>query len=141
MAIDVLSRTGMASVARSNLTRANSKSLSSVSKLSSGNRITNEAFRNALVDDVNKFLASSGTGHDMGIGGSVGGKDINVDIATVTSPFLYESIDVGLATPAQANLTSIQLNKAIDYVTSVRADVGAQQSRLNFASSNMTVAL
>ncbi len=99
-----------------------------------------EGFRDQVISALNRQLALAGDGYNMGIG-SATSTDINVDIGAVTTSVLYEGNAVGLKDPSSANITSIQLNKAIDYVTSVRADVGAQQSRLNFASSNMTVAL
>ena len=106
-----------------------------------GNIREDENQRQLFLDALNKMFGWAGDGLDMGVAATANGQDINMDIAAVTSPFLYDSIDVGLESIAQANITSIQLNTAIDYVTNARADVGAQQSRLNFASSNMTVAL
>ncbi len=99
-----------------------------------------ENVRREFLDALNTAFGRAGKGLSLGMDSSKD-CDIILDIPPVTTAFLYQGASMSVETLVEANATSIQLNKALDYVTSVRADVGAQQSRLNFASSNMTVAL
>lgn len=106
-----------------------------------GNDIrTNAAEREAFLNALNVGFGNAGAGLDFAVGAKTS-DSINVNIKSVTTDFLYGGSDMSLASASAAQSASEQLDFALDYVTSVRADVGAVQSRFNFASSNVEVAI
>lgn len=66
---------------------------------------------------------------------------LNVSIGTVTTDVLFGGQSLDVLTQASAAAASDVLDEAIDVLTSVRAEVGAIQSRFNFATANVQSAL
>ncbi len=64
---------------------------------------------------------------------------VSIESATTTSLFSGESLDV--LSQANASRAAVVIDAALAKVTSIRADVGALQSRFNFASSNIQIAV
>ncbi|MFO1242357.1 MAG: flagellin [Rickettsiales bacterium] len=62
---------------------------------------------------------------------------LSVGISNVSTYKLYGGLSLDVLTAESAATAADQIDKAIDIVTSVRADVGAIQSRFNFASANI----
>lgn len=62
---------------------------------------------------------------------------LQVEIGNVTTNKLYDGKTLDVTTAENAAAASDQLDLAIDKVTSVRAQVGALQSRFGFASANI----
>lgn len=62
---------------------------------------------------------------------------IAVAIKDASSSKLYEGKTLSIATVADAQAASDQLDKAIANVNSIRADVGALQSRFDYAAANI----
>lgn len=62
---------------------------------------------------------------------------LRIGIGNVSSDAIYQGQDLDVLTQDAALSSADTLDTAIDAVTSVRAEVGAQQSRFNFASANI----
>lgn len=101
---------------------------------------TNATERDAFINALNVGFARGGAGLDFAVG-ETSSDSINVSIDSVTTDFLYGGTSQSLSSAATAQTASDQLDFALDYVTGVRADVGAVQSRFNFASANVEVAI
>lgn len=62
---------------------------------------------------------------------------LEISIGNVTTTSIYGGLELDVLTSENAAAASDQLDLAIDAVTSVRAEVGALQSRFGFASANI----
>jgi flagellin len=62
---------------------------------------------------------------------------ITVRIRSLNQTVLYQGNSLSIDTEVNAATASTVLDRAIAYATSVRADVGAQQSRFNYAKANL----
>ncbi|PZP85684.1 MAG: hypothetical protein DI582_05065 [Azospirillum brasilense] len=90
----------------------------------------------ALVNALNVGFAKAGSGLDFQVGStSSDSLKVSISSANATSLFNGQSIDVSSA--ATAGVAGAALDVAIAKVTALRADVGALQSRFNFASANL----
>lgn len=91
--------------------------------------------RNNLVNGLNQGFAQAGNNGSVGIGD--GSSDIALTLGSATATSLYQgqALDISTATGA-ANASSV-VGRAISSVTSLRADVGATQSRVNYAASQL----
>lgn len=95
--------------------------------------------RNNLVNGLNQGFAQAGNNGSVGIGD--GSSDIALTLGSATATSLYQgqTLDISTATGA-ANASSV-VGRAISSVTSLRADVGATQSRVNYAASQLQDAM
>lgn len=66
---------------------------------------------------------------------------LDISIGTVTTEKLFSGQSIDVLTQANAATAGDVLDAAIDLVTSVRAEVGALQSRFDFASANIESSL
>jgi flagellin-like hook-associated protein FlgL len=66
---------------------------------------------------------------------------LSVSIGSVTTDKLYGGVSVDVLTQASSAAASAAIETAIDNATSVRADVGALQSRFGYASNNIESSL
>ncbi len=66
---------------------------------------------------------------------------IGVELVSSSTSKLYNGQSLNLLTAENAATAGTQLDLAISTVTSLRADVGALQSRFNYASSNLQVSI
>jgi flagellin len=90
--------------------------------------------RTNFINALNQGFARSGSGLNFTIGANVT-DNIRVQFGSATTNSIYggQALDVSSATNASA--ASLVLDNAINSVISLRATVGALQSRFNFASS------
>lgn len=93
---------------------------------------TREAFLNAL----NVGFGKSGSGLDFQVG-STSADSLKVALTSANSSSLYNGQALDVSTALSAAAAGNALDAAIGKVTSLRADVGALQSRFNFASANL----
>ena len=91
--------------------------------------------RTNFVNALNQGFAQAGNNGSVGIGD--GSSDIALTLGSATATSLYQgqALDISTATGA-ANASSV-VGRAISSVTSLRADVGATQSRVNYAASQI----
>ena len=68
-------------------------------------------------------------------------ESLEISIGTVTTDELYGGQSLDVLTQESAGTAGDVLDNAIDTVTSVRAEVGALQSRFDFASANIESSL
>jgi flagellin len=66
---------------------------------------------------------------------------LSVSIGTATTDKLYGGASIDVLTQASSAVASGVIEDAIDRATSIRADVGALQSRFNYASNNIESSL
>ena len=69
--------------------------------------------------------------------GSTSSDSIGVVVKSASSNYLYSGASLDVKTTDHANTASDALDKAIQYVASLRADVGALQSRFTYASTEL----
>lgn len=93
---------------------------------------TREAFLNAL----NVGFSKSGSGLDFQVG-STAKDSLKVALSSANSSSLYNGQALDVSSAQSAGVAGAALDAAIAKVTSLRADVGALQSRFNFASANL----
>lgn len=73
--------------------------------------------------------------------GSSSADTLSVSIGNSTSASLFNGQSLNVLSTASASAASDQLDKAISTVTTLRASVGALQSRFNFAAANIQIAV
>lgn len=96
--------------------------------------------RNEFINALNAGFADVGGGVDFALGTERTDK-LTVSIGNSSSASLYDNQSLNVNTVAEAQAAGEALNGAIDKVTSIRADVGALQSRFEFASANIEISL
>lgn len=96
--------------------------------------------RQAFIDALNIGFGRANAGLEFAIG-ETSRDSINVAIDNVSTEFLFDGQSLSLASATSAAEASDVIDGALDRLTAVRADVGATQSRFNFASSNVEVAV
>lgn len=102
---------------------------------STGNIRTSVADRAAFISALNQgFSRAGGNGLNFTIG-SASTDTINVALSSARTANIYSGNTLSVATAAAATTASNVLDNAITTVTSLRASVGALQSRFNFASN------
>ena len=108
---------------------------------STGNIRTSMADRNAFISALNQGVAKAGgNGLNFSIG-SAATDTINVALTAAKTTNLYNGATLSIATAANATVASGVLDLALQSVVSLRASVGALQSRFNFASNAIQSAL
>jgi flagellin len=73
--------------------------------------------------------------------GSTATDTLAVSIGSATTSSLYDGKTLDVLTQSNASSASTQLDKALQTVTTLRASVGALQSRFNFASANIQISI
>lgn len=97
---------------------------------------TSATDRANFINGLNQAFSGAAGGVDFAVGNTSADK-LNVSIGNATTTAIYggQSLDVNTIQTASAAIDV--LNTAIDRITSLRANVGALQSRFNFASANI----
>jgi flagellin len=73
--------------------------------------------------------------------GSESTDSIGVQLRSASSNTLFKGAALDVKTTASANEAGIVLDKAIEYVASLRADVGALQSRFSYVADNLNTSI
>jgi flagellin len=97
---------------------------------------TSETDRNNFINGLNQAFSSATGGVDFAVGNS-SADTLTVSIGNSTTTNLYGGQALNVNSVTAANEAIDVLNTAIDRVTSLRADVGALQSRFDFAAANI----
>lgn len=97
---------------------------------------TSATDRAGFINALNDGFSRSGGGLDFAVG-TRATDTITVQIDSSSTLALYGGQSLGVATVAAAEQASAALDVAIKNVTAIRADVGALQSRFDFASANV----
>lgn len=105
-----------------------------------GNIRTDMTARNEVMAALNEGFANIGGGVDFALGTEATDK-LSVSIAKSDTATLYGNQALNVSTVADAQAAGEALNVAINMVTSIRADVGALQSRFDFATANIEISL
>lgn len=100
------------------------------------NMRTNLSEREEFINALNAGFAKAGSGLDFQVG-STADDSLKVSISSANATSLYNGQSLEISTSASAAVAGTALDAAIAKVTSLRADVGALQSRFNFASANL----
>ncbi|MBI1275716.1 hypothetical protein GC177_07065 [bacterium] len=106
------------------------------------NNINTPSSAEDLVRDLKTFfgVGTGNTALNFQTGQAVSDK-IEVQIKDVSTSSLYAGKSLDVLTVANAQAAGAQIDKAIQFVTSVRADVGALQSRFDYASANLQTSI
>lgn len=97
---------------------------------------TNLSNREGFINALNAGFAKAGSGLGFQVG-STAADSLTVTIASANAVSLFNGQSLDVTTAASAGVAGAALDLAIGKVTSLRADVGALQSRFNFASANL----
>jgi flagellin len=95
---------------------------------------TNLDDRAAFISALNTGFSRAGSGLNFAIG-STSNDSIRVSFSSATTNTLYNGKALAINTAPNAAIAAVELDGAITKVTSLRATVGALQSRFNFASN------
>lgn len=87
------------------------------------------------------FGVSNGAGALSFQIGSSSSDTLAVSIGNATTSSLFDGQTLDVLSQPNATLASTQLDKALQNVTTLRASVGALQSRFNFASANIQIGI
>lgn len=97
---------------------------------------TDAAQQATFINALNIAFGRAGGGLDFQIG-STSADSLKVTLGSSSTNNLYQGQALDVATAQSAANAVLALDTAINAVTSLRADVGALQSRFNFASANL----
>lgn len=89
-----------------------------------------------LINSLNTAFSRAGSGLDFQVG-STAADSLKVSLGSATSTSLFGGQALNVSTASGAAEAVNALDKAIQSVTALRANVGALQSRFNFASANL----
>lgn len=106
----------------------------------SDNIRTNATSRQALLDALNTAFERGSTTLGFALSGSQGDV-VDLNIGSLDTGRLYGNQTLSVASASSAATASDVLDTALDYLTSIRADVGSIQSRFNYAAANVEVAI
>lgn len=101
---------------------------------------TNVADQQKLVNALNTGFSRAGSGLSFQVG-STSSDSLKVSLSSSSSVNLFSGENLNVATAESSALAVDALDAAIGKVTSLRADVGAIQSRFNFASANIETSI
>lgn len=101
---------------------------------------TSQVDRDNFINALNLGFGKAGSGLDFAIG-STASDNIRVSFDSASSTSLYNGATLSVATQASAQTASDALDAAITTATSIRATVGALQSRFNYASNSIQAAV
>jgi len=97
---------------------------------------TDEAQQATFINALNIAFGRAGSGLDFQIG-STSQDSLKIALGSAKTVDLYQGQALDVTTAQSAAAAVSALDSAINAVTSLRADVGALQSRFNFASANL----
>lgn len=97
---------------------------------------TDAAQRATFINSLNTAFSRAGSGLSFQVG-STANDTLKVSLASASSNSLFNGQGLSVSTAEEAAIAVSSLDIAIGKVTSLRADVGAAQSRFNFASANL----
>ncbi len=89
-----------------------------------------------FINALNIGFSRAGSGLSFAVGSQVS-DSINVRIRSADSTSLYNGANLNVSTAVDAAAAANALDTAIKTVSAIRADVGALQSRFNFAAANV----
>jgi flagellin len=92
--------------------------------------------RQSLIDALNIGFSRAGSGLNFAVG-ETNANAINVRYGSATTASIYGGAQLDVSSAVNAGTASTVLDTAIDTVLSLRAEVGAYQSRFDFASSSI----
>lgn len=92
--------------------------------------------QSSFINALNAAFSRAGSGLSFQVG-STAADTLKVSLASASSASLFNGQGLGVSTAEEAGTAVAALDIAIQKVTSLRADVGAAQSRFNFASANL----
>ncbi len=101
---------------------------------------TNVVERTAFINALNAGFSKAGSGLDFQVG-STAADSLKVSLSSANAVSLYNGQSLDVTTAASAAVAGAALDVAIGKVTSLRATVGATQSRFNFASANLETSI
>lgn len=101
---------------------------------------TSETDRAAFINALNIGFSRAGGGVEFNVG-STSKDNIAISLGDATTGSLFNGQNINVTTIADAKDASDILDSAIDKVTALRADVGALQSRFEFAAANVESSL
>lgn len=93
-----------------------------------------------LVNALNQGFSRAGSGLTFQVG-STSSDSLRVSLSSASTVNLYNGQSLDVATAESAATAVNALDQAIGKVTALRADVGAAQSRFNFASANLETSI
>jgi flagellin len=97
---------------------------------------TSDTDRANFINSLNEGFSRAGAGLGFAVG-TQASDEIVVSIDDASTNALYNRQALDVATAASAVVASDALDIALDTVTAIRADVGALQSRFDFAAANV----
>lgn len=97
---------------------------------------TNLQERTEFINALNAGFSKAGSGLDFQVG-STSSDSLKVSISSASANSLFNGQTLEVSSLASAQVAGNALDAAIAKVTALRADVGALQSRFNFASANI----
>lgn len=95
---------------------------------------------NLLLADLNSVTGRSGGGLSFQVG-SNSNDTVSVAIAAANTNTIYKGATLNVATQIGATTAAAAIDVALDTITGIRADVGALQSRFNFASTSIEISI
>lgn len=101
---------------------------------------TNEGDRARFIEGLNQSFTNA-QGALTFQTGAAADDSIDVAIKSVSTRALYAGQSLNINSVASAQQAGAQLDIAIGYVTAIRADVGALQSRFDYAGANLQTAI
>ena len=101
---------------------------------------TDKTQQTALINALNTGFSRAGSGLNFAVG-STTSDTLRISLSSASTNSLYNGQTLDVASASSAAAASIALDGAIGKVTSVRAEVGALQSRFDFASANIESAI
>ncbi len=101
-----------------------------------GNIRLNESDRNNFVNALNQGFARAGGNFNSGVGTGV--DDIELELGDASTDALFDGQQLDISTVGGADTALNILGSALDRVTQLRADIGAQQSRIDSASEQIS---
>ncbi len=96
--------------------------------------------RQAVIDALNTGFSRAGSGLNFAVGATAA-DNLRVQITSATTVSLYQGQTLSVGSASDAAAASAALDLATKTATSIRATVGALQSRFNFASANIQTSI
>lgn len=105
-------------------------------------KIDTQAEADALAAGLEKsFGVSEGAAKLQFQTGAASSDSIGIEIKSANTASLYDGKTLDILTASNAVAAGAQIDKAIAYVTALRADVGALQSRFDYAQANLDTSI
>lgn len=97
---------------------------------------TDQVQQKSFISALNQGFSRAGAGLNFALGSSAS-DSISVSLQSASTSNLYNGQSLDVASAPSAAAASLAIDKALQTVTSIRAQVGALESRFNFASANL----